>query len=138
MPRTLDTAILGLDQSAVDEEEQRRETKRKRMIVERRSVKFGGTNLDTGELVFPHAFLPLAEESLERDDSWWAHSRRQPRLAEFAEARAGGQTRGAGPGGGTRHSKRPPEDQRRAMGLANAETRPPTLSDSLRSVRLLA
>ena len=119
MPQTVDTARLGLDQSAVDEEEQRRKTKRQRRIVERRSVNFGGTNLDTGELTFPHAFRPLAEKSLERDDSWWARSRSQPRLAEFAEARAGGQTRGAGSRGGTRHSKRPPEDQRRAMGLAS-------------------
>ncbi len=116
MPRTLDTATLGIDQSAVDEEERRRETERQRMIVDRRSVCFGGTRLDTGDLTFPHAFLEVAEESLRRDDSWWARSRSRPRLAEV---RAGGQTRGAGPGGGTRRAKRPHEDQRRAMGLAS-------------------
>ena len=119
MPRTLDTATLGLVQSAVEEEERRREAERQRRVVERRSVDFGGTMLDTGGPSFSHAFLPLAEESVSRDDGWWARSRSQPRLAEFAEARAGGQTRGGGPGGRTGRRKSPPEDQRRAMGLAS-------------------
>lgn len=118
MPQTLDPATLGLDQAAVDEEERRRETELQRRIVERRSVVFAGTRLDTGQPSFAQAFLHLAEDGISGNEGWFRRSRR-PRLAEFAEAKSGGGSPVNGSGRVAGRRKRPPEDLRRAMGLAS-------------------
>lgn len=118
MPQTLDPATLGLDQTAVEEEERRRETKRQGRIVEERSIDFAGNSLDTGDPSFAQAFGRLAEDWIDGNDEWFERSRR-PGLAKFAEPPGGSRW----PVDGTRRvagrRKRPSEDLRRAMGLAS-------------------
>ena len=118
MPRTIDPGPLGLDQAAVEDEERRRERERQRRIIEQRSIDFAGTRLDTGDASFTEKFRHLAENSIAGDDGWFERSRR-PRLAEFANPEGGGPLPGGWTGGGAGRRKSPPEDQRRAMGLAS-------------------
>ena len=118
MPQTLDPTSLGLDQATVEEEERRRKEERQRKGIERRSIDFAGTRLDTVDPSFPEAFRQLAEKSIAADHGWFERSRR-PRLAEFTEPEGGGRPYGGGTGGGTGRRKALPEAQRRAMGLAD-------------------
>ena len=118
MPETLNSAILGLDQTEVKEEKERRKQEREQKIVEQRSIDFAGCTLDTGDPSFAEMFRQLAENSISGDDSWFERSRLRPKLAEFTEP--GG---GKHPGGKTaslgRRRKRLPDEQRQAMGLAS-------------------
>ena len=119
MPQTLDPASLGLDQATVEAEESRREKERQRGVIERRSIDFAGTRLDTAAPSFAEDLRQLAESSIVDDDGWLERSRR-PRLAAFGEAAAGGEwSLGGGTSGGTGRRKSPPENQRQAMGLAS-------------------
>lgn len=118
MPRTLDLTALGLDATTVEEEERQRKRKRDQRIVERRSIDFAGTTLDTGDPSFVQAFLQLAEDSIAADQSWWQRSRR-PKLAEFPETGDSGPPPGGGSGGGRGRRRQPPEDLKKAMGLAS-------------------
>jgi len=117
MPQSLDPASLGLDQATVEEEKNRREKERQRRVIERRSIDFAGTRLDTADPSFAEALRQLAESSIADDDGWFERSRR-PRLAAFTET--AGSERAGGTGGAGRR-KPPPEDrdQRQAMGLAS-------------------
>ena len=118
MPQSLDPETLGLDRATVEEEEKRRERERQRRIIEQRSIDFGGIKLDTGDPSFAQAFRDAAENSMDGDNGWFERSRR-PKLAEFAEGEGGGRPPGGRIGGGTGRRKRPPKDQRVAMGLAS-------------------
>ena len=117
MSQTLDPASLGFDQATVEEEKNRREREEQRRVIERRSIDFAGTRLDTADPSFAEVLRQLAESSMADDDGWWERSRR-PVLAAFTEAAGGERSLGGGTGGGTRRRKRLPEDQRQAMGLA--------------------
>ena len=118
MPQSLDPASLGLDQATVEEEERRRGKERQRRVIERRSIDFAGTKLDTADPSFAEEFRQLAEKSIAGDHGWFERSRR-PRLAEFAKTEGGGRPPVGGNGGGTGRRKQPPEDKRQAMGLAS-------------------
>ena len=117
MPQSLEPASLGLDQATVEEEKGRRERERQRRVIERRSINFAGTKLDTADPSFAEALRQLAATSIADDDSWFERSSR-PRLAVCTE-RAGVERSGGGGTGGTGRRKLPPEDQRQAMGLAS-------------------
>ncbi|MYD94619.1 MAG: DUF3883 domain-containing protein [Chloroflexi bacterium] len=115
MAQTLNLASLGLDQSTLKEEEKRRETERQQDVIDRRSIHFAGTKLDTGDPSFPEEFRQLAELSIANDDAWYERSSR-PRLARFDQSAP----RSRRPGGGTGGTRKPSsEDQRQAMGLAS-------------------
>lgn len=116
MPQTVVPVLLGLDQATVEKEEKRREGERQRRIVEKRSIDFAGTKLDTADLSFAEDFRQLAQKNIAGDDGWLERSRR-PRLGEFAATESSGRSIG-GPVDGTRRRKQPPEDVRQAMGLA--------------------
>ena len=118
MPQTLDPASLGLDRATIEEEEKRREKERQRRVIERRSIDFAGTRLDTADPSFAEALRQLAENSIAAADGWFERSRR-PRLTDFTETEGGGRSVGGGTGGGTGRRKPPPKDQRQAMGLAS-------------------
>ena len=115
MPRTLDPASLGLDETTVEEEEKRRERERQGRLIERRSIDFAETRLDTADSSFAEVLRRLAENSMAGDDGWFERSRR-PRLTDFTQSEGGGT---GGAGGGTGRRKPAPEDQRQAMGLAS-------------------
>ena len=117
MPQTLDPASLGLDLATVEEEKDRRERERQRRVIERRSINFAGTRLDTADPSFAENLRHLAESSIADDDGWFERSSR-PRLAAFTES-AGDRQSGGGGTGVTGRRKLPPEDQRQAMGVAS-------------------
>ena len=120
MPQTLDPVPLGLDQATVEEEERHREQVRQRKVIEKRSIDFAGTKLDTADPSFAEMLRQLADRSIATDDGWYERSRRQPRLTEFAELGGSGRSSSGGTSGGRGRGRRkaPPEDQRQAMGLA--------------------
>ena len=100
MPQTLDPVPLGLDEATVEEEERHREQARQRRVIEKRSIDFAGTKLDTADPSFSETLRQLAERSIATDDGWYQRSRRQPRLTEFAEPEGSGQSPEAGPAAG--------------------------------------
>lgn len=118
MPLTLDSATLGLDQAAVEEEERRRERERHSRIVEVRSIDFAGKTLDTADPSFAQAFGRLAEDRVIGSDEWFERSG-PSRLAEFAEIQGGRRSLADGARRVPERRKRPPEDVRQAMGLAS-------------------
>ena len=117
MPRTLDAASLGLDQATVEEEENRRKKERERRVIERRSIGFAGTRLDTADLSFAENLRRLAESSIADDDGWLERSRR-PKLTDLIETQGGGRSISGGTGGGKGRRKPPEKELRQAMGLA--------------------
>ncbi|MCY3841119.1 MAG: DUF3883 domain-containing protein [Gammaproteobacteria bacterium] len=119
MPRTLDPAPLGLDRATVEEEKKRRQQELQRKIIEKRSINFAGTDLDTADPAFANTFRLLAEASIDGNDAWFERSRRQPRLAQFAGPEGGGQAGGGTGRSGTGRRRQPAEEQRQAMGFAS-------------------
>ena len=119
MPQTLDPVLLGLDRDTVKEEEKRREQERQRKAIEKRSIDFAGTTLDTADPSFAEEFEQLAENSLDDSDGWFERSRRQPRLAQLAEPEGGGRSSGGRGRSGTGRGRQPTEEQRQTMGLAS-------------------
>ncbi len=119
MPQTLEPAPLGLDQATVEKEERRREQEHQRRAIEKRSIDFAGSKLDTADPSLAESFRQLAENSIADDDGWYRRSRQQPRLAEFAEPESSGRSPSGGAGGGRGLRKPPPDDYRQAMGLAS-------------------
>ena len=115
MAQTVDLAQLGLDSATLEEEEKRRETERQQHVIDRRSIDFAGTKLDTGDPSFAEEFRQLAEKSIADDHRWYERSGR-PRLTRFDQLHSGPTRPGGGPGG---RRKQPTEDQRQAMGLAS-------------------
>ena len=115
MAHTLDLSSIGLDAATLEEEEKRAETRRQQHVIDRRSIRFAGTKLDTADPSFSEAFRQLAEKSIADDDAWYERSSR-PRLARFDNPSA--QRRRGGGGSGTRRKSRS-EDLRVAMGLAS-------------------
>ncbi|MDP6723057.1 MAG: DUF3883 domain-containing protein, partial [Pirellulaceae bacterium] len=121
MPETLDIETLALDQDEVEEEEKRREHERQRKEIERRSIVFAGSSLDTGNSMFAGKLEQLASDWLSNDETWFERSRQRTRLMEFQisdQSAGGGRPRGKG-GGKRQREGRLTEVQRQAMGLAS-------------------
>jgi hypothetical protein len=120
MPETLDGETLGLTRDDVKVEEKRRERERQQREIERRSILFAGTLLDTGDPKFAENLQELAASFIENDQTWFERSRQRTRLVAFDNPdQPGGGAGGAGTGGGTRRRERQLTDtQRQAMGLA--------------------
>lgn len=120
MPETLAGKALGLTRDDVKAEEKRRERERQQREIERRSILFAGTSLDTGDPKFAENLQELAAGFTEDDETWFERSRQRTRLVAFDNPNqpAGG-AGGGGTGGGTRRRERQMTDaQRQAMGLA--------------------
>ena len=121
MPETMDGNALGLSESDVEAEEKRRERARQQEEIERRSILFAGTSLDTGDPKFAENIQELAASFLANDETWFERSRQRTRLVELQNPDQ--PSRGAGGGGtgrGTRRRERQLTDtQRQAMGLAS-------------------
>ena len=120
MSKTLDGKSLGLTRDDVKAEEKRRERERQQREIERRSILFAGTSLDTGDPKFAENLQELATGLMEKDETWFERSRQRTRLVTFdnPDQPAGG-AGGGGRGGGTRRRERQLNDaQRQAMGLA--------------------
>lgn len=121
MPETLDGETLGLTRDDVKAEETRRERERQQREIERRSILFAGTALDTGDPKFAEHLQDLAAGFMENDETLFERSRQRTRLVEFADPEHPGRgAAGGGKGGGTRRRERQLTDtQRQAMGLAS-------------------
>ncbi len=120
MPETLDGETLWLTRDDVEVEEKRRESERQQREIERRSILFAGTSLDTVDPKFAENFQEMAAGFIENDETWFERSRQRTRLVAFDNPdQPGGGAGGAGIGGGTRRRERQLTDtQRQAMGLA--------------------
>lgn len=118
MPQTLEASSLGLDADSIKEEAQRRQKERERKVVEERSIDFAGARLDPAGPSFAATFQELAESNIAVNEGWFERSRR-PRLTEFGQLGGGGQHAGGGTRRGTGRKRKPPEEQRQAMGLAS-------------------
>ena len=119
MPRTLNPAQLGLDEATVDEEKRRRQQELQRKVIDKRSIIFAGTDLDTADPAFAETFRELAEASIDGNDGWFERSRRQPRLAQLAGPEGGRQAGGGRGRRGTGRRRQPTEEQRQAMGFVS-------------------
>ena len=117
MPETLDSAVLGLDQTEVDEEKKRRERERERKEIERRNIKFGGQLLDIGTPSFAVTLQQLLDDSVIKDAAWFERCRQRTKLAEFDTAYQS-KSGGGGHGRKQRRRRQPTDDQRQVMGLA--------------------
>ena len=118
MPQTLDPAQLGLDRATVEKEESRLKIESQRGVIEKRSIDFAGTKLDTAVPSFAEAFRQSAENSLASHPGWFERSRR-PRLTKFAEPDGGRRRPGGGTGSRPRRAEPPSDDVRKAMGIAS-------------------
>lgn len=120
MPLTLDRKALGLSNDDIEAEQERREHARQEREIERRSVFFGGSALDTADPKFAEDFQEMAASFLANDATWFERSRQRPRLVEFENQSQPGSSGGRGEqGGGKRGRERQLTDaQRQAMGLA--------------------
>ncbi|MGV0819931.1 sacsin N-terminal ATP-binding-like domain-containing protein [Martelella sp. AMO21009] len=121
MPKTLDANALGLTKDDVKDEEKRRERARQQREIERRSILFAGTSLDTSDPKFAESLQELATRFMENDDTWFERSRQRTRLATFDNPdQSGDGSGGGGKGGETRRRERQLNDaQRQAMGVAS-------------------
>ena len=120
MAETLDGEVLGLSKDDVEAEEKRRERERQQMEIERRSILFAGTSLDTGDPKFVKNLQEMADSYLANDESWFERSRQRTRLAEFEDPdQPAGGAGGGGTARGTRRRERLTDAQRQAMGLAS-------------------
>ncbi|MCY4138169.1 MAG: DUF3883 domain-containing protein [Rhodobacteraceae bacterium] len=119
MAQTIETGALGLDQATVEAEAKRRQRERERKIIEERSIDFAGKSLDPGDPSFAEAFQKLAEQNIAANEGWFERSRR-PRLTKFDETDGGSHQPQSAAGSGNRRSrKKPPEEMRKAMGIAS-------------------
>lgn len=119
MARTLEVKALGLDPATIEAETKRRQREREEKIIEERSIDFAGSRLDPSDPSFAEAFRQLAYPKIAADEGWYERSRR-PNLTNFdaTDDDRRPSSSGAKSGNG-RSRKQPPEDQRRAMGLAS-------------------
>jgi hypothetical protein len=118
MAETIDQTVLNLSGNEVKEEEMRREQQRTRIEIERRSITFGGTLLDTADVTFAEKLGQLAEDCLSKDETWFDRSRQRVRLADLqSPGSAGTPGRGSSGGGMWERERQLSESQRGAMGL---------------------
>jgi len=119
MAQTLEYGVIGLDSATVEKDTNHRKKEHESKIIEERSIKFAGEDLDPLESSFVHKFQQLAERSIRADEDWFERSCR-PKLEKFKEMKGGGrQSGGALIGRKERRRKKPHRDQRLAMGLVS-------------------
>ncbi|MCW1750594.1 DUF3883 domain-containing protein [Rhizobium acaciae] len=118
MPQSDKLEELGLTGLDLNYEEREARDARRKVEVERRTIRFGGTPLDAGGDDFAAVFERLAEAALAEDSEWFNRSR-PPRLT--IQEQSNGERRRPGTGGrnGTDWRKQPPESVRTAMGIAS-------------------
>ncbi len=121
MAETLDGEVLGLSEDDVETEEKRREHERQQKEIERRSILFAGTSLDTGDPKFVEHLREMADNFLANDETWFERSRQRTRLVEFKDPdQPTGSAGGPRTVGGTRQRERQRTDaERKTMGLAS-------------------
>lgn len=120
MPGTLEGDTLGLTRDDFLQEERLRESIRQEKEIEKRSIRFAGTPLDTGDPRFVENIQDLAAGFLGNDESWFERSRQRTRLVEFEDPEKPRHGGGNGNGGTTRKRERQLTDtQRQPMGLVS-------------------
>ena len=120
LPAGIDPESLGLDESAVREEQERKAKEQQERDRRKRIIQFAGQDLDPGDPSFAAAMQNIAEAAIASDDSWFARSRQRTRLVPF-EGTAKSDSDGGNGGGGKRGQRatRLTETQKVAMGVAS-------------------
>lgn len=120
MPETIDPQRLGLDQSAVREEQERKLREQQEHDRRKRIIQFAGQDLDPGDPSFAASMQSIAEEFLAADESWLERSRQRTRLVPINVSGRSGSDGGGG--GGANRGKgagRLTETQKAAMGVTS-------------------
>lgn len=120
MPARIDPESLGLDESAVREEQERKVREQQERDRRKRIIQFAGQDLDSGDPSFAAAMQNIAEAAMESDDGWFERSRQRTRLVPFDGASRS--DAGGGNGGGGKRVQRTArltETQKVAMGVAS-------------------
>jgi hypothetical protein len=119
MHQSDDLTTLGLIDDDLQHEEREAREAKKKAELEKRTIKFAGTNLDTDADDFAHLFEQLAAAALETGQTWYERSK-PPRLVTQAHRDDGSTTHGGSVGGrGQSWRNQPPEMIRKAMGIAS-------------------
>ena len=120
MPARIDPESLGLDESAVREEQERKAREQQERDRRKRIIQFAGQDLDPGDPSFAAAMQNIAEAALASDDSWFARSRQRTRLVQV-DGSGRSDSDGGNGGGGKRGQRatRLTETQKVAMGVAS-------------------
>lgn len=116
----IDPESLGLDESAVHEEQERKAREQQERDRRKRIIQFAGQDLDPVDPSFAAAMQNIAEAAIASDDSWFARSRQRTRLVKL-DASSKSDSDGGNGGGGKRGKRatRLTETQKVAMGVAS-------------------
>ena len=114
MPHSVDLQVLKLDPDDLEGEKKREQQAREDRAREKRLIKFGGVELDTGSPDFADRLIAITEAAMS-DGDWLKRSRRKFKLAELDDAKS--KSGGGGKGKGSR-IERPTDALKTAMGFA--------------------
>ena len=120
LPAQIDLESLGLDESAVREEQERKVREQQERDRRKRIIRFAGHDLDPGNPSFAATMADIAEDSLASDDSWFERSRQRTRLVPI-DGSGRSDSNGGNSGGGKRgkYVARLMKTQKIAMGLTS-------------------
>jgi hypothetical protein len=118
MPHTDVLKDLDLTEADLHHEEREAREARRKAEVEKRTIKFAGTPLDTGSADFTTLFEQLADAALTQEPGWYGRSR-APRLAVQEQAEGERKRTSSGGGKGQDWRNQPPDAVRTAMGIAS-------------------
>lgn len=111
---------LGLVEADLQHEEREAREGRRKVEVERRTIAFAGTSLDTGSDDFASLFEQLAGKVLAEESGEWLERSRSPRLTQQEHQNNERRPTGAANGkSGAGWRNQPPEAVRKAMGAAS-------------------
>jgi len=121
MPEILEGSSLGLTKDDVRAEKKCRERERQQKDIERRSISFAQTSLDTGDPKFAENVQEMVTGFLTNDETWFERSQQRPHLVKYGYSEKQGRSGGAnGKGRATKKRERQLTDpQRQAMGLVS-------------------
>ena len=117
MPAKIDPESLGLDESAVREEQERKVREQQERDRRKRIIQFAGQDLDSGDPSFAATMQGIAEAAMASDDNWFARSRQRTSLVPFDETLRTDSNGGGGKRG--QRTARLTETQKVAMGVAS-------------------
>lgn len=118
MPQTDELADLNLTEADLQHEERAAREAQRTAEIEKRTIKFEGTQLDTGSDDFAVLFEQLADAAIAKDQDWYGRSR-APRLALHQPTTTERNRNGKGGGKGQDWRNQPPDAVRRAMGISS-------------------
>ncbi|CUJ83467.1 hypothetical protein RUE5091_00113 [Ruegeria denitrificans] len=120
MPASIDPESLGLDESSVRKEQERKAIEQQERDRSKRIIQFAGRNLDPGDPSFATAMQSIAEATIALDDGWFKRSRQRTRLVKLDGLSESGSGSGnVESGKKAQRARRLTETQKIAMGITS-------------------